>query len=100
MEDVERLMSEYQAASTSVERGDLLTKLAIIADDTSERSLILLAIVNDETEGEDLRALALDCFSRLRSGQAPPELIETCHRLLTNETRLKKAAKYVLRKIG
>lgn len=172
----ERLMGEYRAASTSVQRGNLLGELALLADDTSDpaaKQFILdaaeasmdeedeslriealevfqwlhfpddryrqrvidwvlrrietaprranervyaitasrlwireprvraklLELVNDETEGEDMRSLALDCFSRFKPGEASPEVIETCQRL-SGDTELGRTAAYVLRETG
>jgi hypothetical protein len=59
----------------------------------------LLELVNDETEAEDLRALALGRFSLFKPGEAPPDVIETCHRL-SGDTQLGRVAAYVLREVG
>ncbi|OWK45107.1 hypothetical protein [Fimbriiglobus ruber] len=58
----------------------------------------LLRLVDDETEDEGLRSLALDCFSRYQPGEAPANVIETCERLRGNSA-LGRTAAYVLRRI-
>jgi hypothetical protein len=58
----------------------------------------LLELANDETEDENLRALALDCFSRFRRGEAPRTLIAACRRL-SGDTQLGRTVAYVLRKV-
>jgi hypothetical protein len=58
----------------------------------------LLRLVNDETEGEDVRILALGCFSRFPRGEAPAEVVKTCERL-SGDTGLVPTAAYVLRQV-
>jgi hypothetical protein len=59
----------------------------------------LLRLALDESEPEDIRALALDCFSVFGPGEAPPSVIDVCWQL-RGDSRLGRAAAYVLRRIG
>jgi hypothetical protein len=66
----------------------------------------LLGLVNDETEEEGMRHLALDCFTLLGPGEAPHELTDTCRRLTalhageTDDDALGRKARRVLTKVG
>ena len=66
----------------------------------------LLGLVNDETEQEGMRVLALDCFTLLGPGEAPHDLTDTCRRLTarhpgeTDDDVLGRKARRVLAKVG
>jgi hypothetical protein len=66
----------------------------------------LLELANDLSEEESIRLLALDCFTRLGPGEAPPELLDACRRLAstypeeTDDSGLGRKARRVLEKIG
>src|SRR5262249_793922 len=66
----------------------------------------LLGLVNDETEEEGIRHLALDCFTLLGPGDAFPELPDTCRRLTAvhlgeaDDDRIGRKARRVLANVG
>jgi hypothetical protein len=66
----------------------------------------LLGLVNDETEQEGMRVLALDCFTLLGPGESPHELTDTCRRKTalhpgeTDDDALGRKARRVLAKVG
>lgn len=55
----------------------------------------LLGIACDESKPEDIRLLALDCFSVLKPGEAPAEVLDACRRFCGDHA-LGRTAAYVL----